>query len=141
MRLEYRTSFQLAVRGTRIACFSRAKLLLIVLMHFCVIQTPSVVACSSGSGEATDSVLRATDETVLEVLVEGFRICASGLQPEVDKCMRKVLGPDWLEKCKLPKQHIWPGGAVDGEGELIDLEGLLHLVVSAFQMRCGSDSA
>lgn len=71
------------------------------------------------------------------MLVEGFRICSSGLQPEVDKCMRKVLGPDWLEKCKLPKQHIWPGGAIDGEGELIDLEGLLHLVVSATQLRRG----
>ncbi|OEH79073.1 hypothetical protein cyc_05936 [Cyclospora cayetanensis] len=78
---------------------------------------------------------------LLEGLVEGFRICASALQPEVDKCMRKLFGPDWLQKSKLPSQHVWPGGAIDSEAELIDLEGLLHLMTAywneVFEQRVG----
>ncbi|KAL8271100.1 hypothetical protein Esti_004954 [Eimeria stiedai] len=76
------------------------------------------------------SFLPASDDSLLEVLLEGLRIFTAGLQPEVDKCMQRVLGLDWLEKYNLPKQHLWPGGPLNGEGELIDLEGLLHLVTA-----------
>ncbi|KAL8424954.1 hypothetical protein Efla_007256 [Eimeria flavescens] len=86
-------------------------------------------ACFSGDPFGL-SAGRAAEQGALDVLLQGFHVLCGALQPAVDKCMQRVMGAKWLDQVKLPRQHIWPGGSVDGEGELIDLEGLLHIVVS-----------
>ncbi|EPR63077.1 hypothetical protein TGPRC2_255880 [Toxoplasma gondii TgCatPRC2] len=97
----------------------------------------SLLARSVGAGGAPGAVgpgapgvPPVTNEAeLLEVLVRGFRICASGLLREVSERMEAAFGVDWLAKCDLPRQHIWRDLG-SGEGEQIDLEGLLHIMTA-----------
>lgn len=72
-----------------------------------------------------------SEAELLELLVRGFRLCSGGLLREVVERMETVYGADWLAKCDLPRQHIWKDLLGSGEGEQIDLEGLLHIMVRA----------
>lgn len=100
----------------------------------------SLLALSSGAGAGATpaaagsgalGVRPVTNEAeLLEVLVRGFRICASGMLREVSERMEAAYGVDWLTKCDLPRQHIWKDLLGNGEGEQIDLEGLLHIMTA-----------
>lgn len=70
-----------------------------------------------------------SEAELLELLVRGFRLCSGGLLREVVERMEMVYGADWLTKCDLPRQHVWKDLLGSGEGEQIDLEGLLHIMV------------
>ncbi|XP_026190816.1 uncharacterized protein LOC34622213 [Cyclospora cayetanensis] len=144
--LEAREAGEAVMKAQDLSAGLRAqglKFAMFVCVYYCC-QTDWLVASSSSTTVMHPPLI--TDPSggsaaLLEGLVEGFRICASALQPEVDKCMRKLFGPDWLQKSKLPSQHVWPGGAIDSEAELIDLEGLLHLMTAywneVFEQRVG----
>ncbi|PHJ19838.1 hypothetical protein CSUI_006328 [Cystoisospora suis] len=89
-------------------------------------------SCGASRGFlAAGSVPPMTSEgELLELLVRGFRLCASGLLREVVERMEMVYGADWLTKCDLPRQHVWKDLLGSGEGEQIDLEGLLHIMTA-----------
>lgn len=73
-------------------------------------------------------------KVLLSALVQGFRVCASGMTRGVEAKLLNFLGPDWKEKARLPRQHVWR--EVDGgETEVIDLEGILLLLVRRFQLK------
>ena len=88
-------------------------------------------ASSGGDPEGLDSGLSEglDGEGLLLVFIEACRLCCCALQQHIEGCMQSLLGSDFLSISKLPEANIWPQGRVDGEKEVIDLEGILHLVV------------
>ncbi|CDJ40987.1 Chromosome III, complete sequence, related [Eimeria tenella] len=66
----------------------------------------------------------------LEVFVEGSKVAAAALQQQIHNHMLSFLGPHWVSLCKLPAAHVWPGGALDGDRDIIDLEGITHLITA-----------